>query len=434
MLDDIIKALRARSDLQGWSVRHVITRGAQVYAVPAAVEARRHVSNERYLVEVLRQTTGSDGKATCGASNTTLLPGDDIPRALDTAAFMASLIHNPPYTLPGPRELPTVPLADPGIQNDPDAALDDLYMRLKSAAAEFPHVRMTAAECYAEEHTVHLVNSQGINARQVNTHTDFEFVLVSRDGEREVESFAEMTRRRVVDFDAEAEIIRRAQYTADLLAATVPPNYKGPLVLRGNTLNGFVNAGIIQNLSSGAARYGKLTPWEIGKSVFQHDCTGDPLTVWANRQLPYGANSNRFDEEGIPAQRIALIQDNKLLTFTASQRYADYLEIPATGAFGNLELPAGSIPAETLIAEPHVEIVSFSWFNPDVTTGEFATEIRLGYVVNGDKRTPFRGGMLVGNVLDALADVRWSAETGFYGNYQGPTTARFGNLTITGQA
>ena len=85
------------------------------------------------------------------------------------------------------------------------------------------------------------------------------------------------------------------------------------------------------------------------------------------------------------------------------------------------------------MSEPHVEVVAFSWFNPDGVTGEFASEIRLGYVVNGDKRTPFKGGMLVGNVLDALADVRWSAETGFYGDYQGPTTARFAQLTVAGE-
>jgi hypothetical protein len=47
-------------------------------------------------------------------------------------------------------------------------------------------------------------------------------------------------------------------------------------------------------------------------------------------------------------------------------------------------------------------------------------------------RKPFRGGQLVGNYLDALADVRWSSETGFFGNYLGPYTARFRDLKIVG--
>ena len=79
-----------------------------------------------------------------------------------------------------------------------------------------------------------------------------------------------------------------------------------------------------------------------------------------------------------------------------------------------------------------MEVVAFSWFNPNFITGEFATEIRLGYLVDGAQRIPFRGGLLVGNVLDALANVRWSRETGFYGYYQGPRTARFGQLMVAG--
>src|SRR5262249_71486 len=99
---------------------------------------------------------------------------------------------------------------------------------------------------------------------------------------------------------------------------------------------------------------------------------------------------------------------------------------------GDLEMPAGKTPAAALLADPHVEVINFSWFNPNIVTGEFACEIRLGYVVDGEKRTPFKGGMLVGNVMDALANARWSAETGFYGDYKGPTTVRFGKLTVAG--
>jgi len=121
------------------------------------------------------------------------------------------------------------------------------------------------------------------------------------------------------------------------------------------------------------------------------------------------------------------------LTFAASQRYAEYLHIPATGAFGNIELPPGTTPASDLLAEPYVEIVRFSWFNPDPITGDFASEIRFGYIVENGVRKPFRGGQLVGNYMDALADVRWSKETIFGGGYLGPHTARFNHLRISGR-
>ena len=41
MLDKIIDALNKRSDLAGWTVRHLINRSTQVYAVPNQTEALR---------------------------------------------------------------------------------------------------------------------------------------------------------------------------------------------------------------------------------------------------------------------------------------------------------------------------------------------------------------------------------------------------------
>ena len=129
---------------------------------------------------------------------------------------------------------------------------------------------------------------------------------------------------------------------------------------------------------------------------------------------------------------IRIIKGNELVAFTASQRYAEYLDIPVTGAFGGVELPAGKIHASELLNEPYIEITQFSWFNPDSITGDFATEIRLGYLVENSVRKPFKGGQLIGNFMEALAAVRWSIETGFFGNYLGPHTARFDDLKVSG--
>ena len=67
MLEAIISALNARTDLTGWAAQQINTRGAQLYAVLASVESRRRVSSERYAVEVFRTTPGPDGKPSIGS-------------------------------------------------------------------------------------------------------------------------------------------------------------------------------------------------------------------------------------------------------------------------------------------------------------------------------------------------------------------------------
>ncbi|HEX2994407.1 MAG TPA: metallopeptidase TldD-related protein, partial [Anaerolineales bacterium] len=354
--------------------------------------------------------------------------------AIEKAVLTAGLMANPVHSLPAPASIPEVPLIDVDLQKDPVSVTREMMERIQ-ATSKHSDVRLTAAECFGEIQATHLVNSRGIDAEQDATKINIEFVLHSQRGETEAETFTEMGRRVTADFHIEEAIEQRTRHTLDYFEVTAPPAWQGPVVLRDEVLALFMRGddllgGVLQTLGSAASKYAKISPWEVGKTVFQGEVRGDPLTVWANRCMPFGIDSNRFDDEGLPAQRVELIRANELVTFAANQRYADYLNLPATGAFGGVEVSPGKIEAAALLEEPHVEIVQFSWFNPDTITGDFATEIRLGYLVENGIRKPFRGGQLVGNYLDALANVRWSAETGFFGYYLGPHTARFNDLKI----
>ena len=437
MLDKIIDSLNKRRDLAGWTVRHLIRRGTQVYAVPRQTEAQRAASIEQYEIDVLRRTTRVDGNEVVGNGNTTVLPGGNIESAIENAVLTAGLVANPVHTIPGPAPLPDVALVDTDLQNDTARVTRSVMEQIQASASQNSDVYLTAAECFGEVHTTHLVNSREIDAEQETTQINIEFVLHSKRGDQDVETFIEMRRRRVADLEIEKEMERRVRQTLDQFEIIPAPSWHGPVVLRGGVLATFMagdglRGGVLHTLGDAEAKYGKYSAWEIGKSVFRSEVKGDPLTVWASRCIPYGIYSNRFDDEGLLAQRVELIRNNELMAFAASQRYADYLGVPATGAFGGVEVPAGGTAASALLEAPYVEIIQFSWFNPDFITGDFATEIRFGYLVENGVRKPFRGGQLVGNFMDALADVRWSTETGMFGNYLGPHTARFNQLKITG--
>lgn len=431
MQERIRKELDSRPEVMAWSLAHITSREHQLYAVAGGTESRRAVANEYYLVDVLRQVVDSEGTAGCGRGNSTLLAGDDVCAAVGEAATRAGLVHNPPHGLPEPAGIPQVPLAEEGLRDDPATTLAELDETLRAEVSLHPQVRLTSAEFFAEKLTTHLTNSCGIDAEQRETKLYLEWVLIAERNGDSVESFVSVTRRRVEDIDLRTHSARHAQFAVDLLSAGSPRDYSGPVVLRGEALGEFMNAHVIKLLSSGQAKYKQETSWEIGQPIHKTKVVGDPLTLWANRRLPFGSESSCFDREGLPAQRLLLVRDNSLANYTADQQYAEYLSIQPTGEFGNVEVGSGPTSAEDLLSEPHVEVAVFSWFNANPLTGGFASEIRLGYLVDGDRRTPFKGGMLVGNVLDALANVRWSAEQGFFGDYKGPTTARFGELIVS---
>ncbi|HOU23390.1 MAG TPA: metallopeptidase TldD-related protein, partial [Anaerolineae bacterium] len=115
-------------------------------------------------------------------------------------------------------------------------------------------------------------------------------------------------------------------------------------------------------------------------------------------------------------------------------RYAQYLSIPSTGEFGNLELAPGSQPLSSLLSDTGTfyHVVSFSAMSPDPITADFVGEIRLGYEVNNGVATPIRGGSIGGNLLAALATATLSSETALLAGYYGPLAARFESITVAG--
>lgn len=431
MLEKIVRSLRAQDDIQDWTARHVRTESVQWYVLPDGVEAQREVEHERFVVDVLRRNRGPNGDETCGVGNATILLEEELDPSIEQAVAMAGLVHNPPHGVPDPVEVPEVSLVDPNLHEQPAETLRSQEDKLRKAIGRHGQVQLASAEFFADLEDIHLVNSRGIDARQQATKVYVEWFLTAEADGKRVESYTDLTRRRADDLHIAREADRKAAHAADLLKAVPPQPYRGPVVVRESTLASMMTSIVLQRLSSAEAKYKGITPWEVGKPVFPAEAERDDITLWADRRLPFGANSNRFDREGLPAKRVLLIEDGILKAFTASQRFAEYLDLPPTGAFGNVELAAGEQSVEALISEPHIEIAAFSWFFPDVLSGEFASEVRLGYIVDEEGRRPFRGGMLVGNLLKALSNVRLSSETGFYGDYVGPIAARFGDLRLT---
>ena len=435
MLNKIIKTISGNPAIKAWIIRHETTHGFQQYELKDSTESQREVNSELYTVDVLCDSENSEGKPGSGLGTVSLLPAADINSALEKAVLTAQLVHNEPYDFAEPASIPDIELADHDYLEDPAGKIQGVINTLKETTGAFPHVRLTAAECFGQEKTTHLVSSKGLDANQKETEIYLEWVYIGGSGDDEVESLANISRRRIADLNLNEEAALRAKYTSDLLIADQPKSYTGRVYVQGSSLAVMVagaklSGSLLQTLSSASMKYSGETPWEIGKSIFREEAKGDSFNAWANRQIPYGMPSNAFDNEGIPAQRIPLIEENKLVSFISDQRYAHYLSMNPSGGFGCLEIPAGSTQKSKLVSGAYIEIAEYSWFNANPITGDFACDIRLGYVVEDGEGKPFKGGMLVGNLLDALADVHWSMETGFYGNYMGPKAARFNNLQL----
>jgi len=441
----VVDAVRRHPEIHDWTIRFQHGRGAQVYLAGTAIENVRQVGRDAYEVELFNDHR-VDGERVRGSAVVPLGREDlnRLPSILDDGVAMASLVHNPPWTLPERTEYPEVELADRRLVDVADAvheARQAAEQIRELVAAAGAGVRLSAAELFLTAVDEELLNSRGLEISATSTRVLSELNLLA-GGEQEAEFFRQVEVRRLDGLHLPEVVREAASHARDATRARQPRTRLGPVVLTDIAADQFfapsvlgANSTYLSQTSAGAA-YARLSRFEIGEPVFLGRAhTGDPFTLRSNARRPYSVLSYRFDPDGLPAQDVLLIEDGVLRARTATQRYAQYLTLPATGQPGMAEIEPGPTPAADLLrGEPSVyQVVAFSAPNADPVTGNFGMEIRLGYEIGPDGTRPIKGGSVSGNLFEAMADARFSAETAEFAWFAGPRAIRFESMQVAGE-
>lgn len=451
-LERVAGALAATPGADAWQAHARREEEAQLYLIGERVEARRVVTTERTRVvahnrHAAHSPEAESADSVSGSAAITLLPEDiadstRLATRLREAVAIAALTDNRPYDLPAPAgSSSAVEVDDPALAGDLGAVLDDLRARMETEVARHPDVRISSVEFFATRGQHALRTSAGVRAAYPATSLFVDFVLIASDGAREAEFHGELSRRRVEDLALEETVeayVRLARHTLD---ATAPEVYRGPVILSGRAVADLFNAPLVFERgpypfhTSAQAAFQGLSRFTVGQPVTPEPARGDRLSLWTDSARPFGNRAAPLDDEGFPANATQLIADGVFQRPWADARYAAYLGVPATGAFGNIRIGLGSRTLAQLRlmgSRPVYEIVAFSFMNPDPASGNFVAEIKLGYRHDERGSAPIKGGSISGNLFAALNDAHFSSELFSDGTYDGPSAIRFGELTIGG--
>jgi len=460
MIEQIVSQLERTEGVHDWSLRRRQARSAQLYLIGRDVESVREVETEEYELEVyndhpfpadFRARGGEkpEGQAR-GVAAIKLVSADRgrLQQRVEDAVTMARLVHNPAFTLPEHGTYPDVPLADPLLATADSRrnALDAFADELAGYVAKEDGVRLSAAELFLTLTETELRNSSGIQVGSSATRILTELVLLTRAGGagEEAEFFKQIEARRLIDLRLGEVVAESARYARDTLHARAPKTRVGPVVLSGEALVTLFEAFAFH--ASARAEYMKLVGAQVGQPLMgERQIKGDALTLRSNALRPYALGAHRFDGDGVPGQAVTLIENGVLKQRLATHRYAQYLGIPVTGESGTTEVEPGATPLPDLLRGdgPLLHVVKFSSPEIDPVTGDFGSEIRLGYEIEGDTTTAVKGGSVSGNVFDAFADARFSSgavyqvaagfSAGGGGDYYGPEAVRFASLRVAGE-
>lgn len=441
MMERLYNALKKNTGISDWRLVHCRSTGYQMYAIRNMLDSIRKVVTDKYHLTIY-----CDREDRRGSTHLTLFNSDfdNLESKLEKAVLIAGRMLNPKFSLPSPVPYPFVESFDPTLLGDvEDILFVQLGERLLAAVDREPNVSLSSSEYFLELLDIHLVNSRGIDLDYKKSEIFFDGVLLAGSGEEELEIHFEPRARRLQDLPVESTIARYARFARDSLQAVLPASGTYPVVLSGNALSA-VFSPLIHH-TSGVNQYRRTSALTPGESICPNQkCLGEPLTMISNGFTPFGLKTAPCDVDGLPAIRFELIREGLFQRAWTTSQYGDYLGIPPTGSIGNIEIPIGRQSRLDLLKQsgPVLEVVEFSALMPDVVSGNFAAEIKLGYEYLNGKVTPVRGGSISGNFIGGFQHAFYSTESQVgnyalsmdnFGTYTGPEAIRFETFQVSGR-
>ncbi|MEM4337036.1 MAG: metallopeptidase TldD-related protein [Candidatus Woesearchaeota archaeon] len=425
MIDKIKRALE-KEKIDYWKIANITNDKREVYFQLDEQECFISGQREDIFVTVYKKFKDKIGEATVSITNE-----KEINKKIREAIISASLVKNPFY----------VPFGKFKGRYQKQRAKLPSYEEIKKKALEAYNAikgkkeRINALEILNSKSRVVLLNSFGCVLEREKGNCYVEVVITSKGkrGEQEYVAMRSESDLSMINFK---ELIDKYSIIArDISNAVNPKFFKGPVLLSEDAIAEFFVPSLNENplvVHTGAKmKYLKISRFEKGKKIVP-EIIGDKITIISNPLIKKGLRTFSFDDAFIPAKKVALIENGIMKNFFATKRYADYLKIEPTGPLGNIEVKAGKIAEKEMRKDGVCEIVGFSSFAPNVYSGDFTAEIRLGYFYKNGKKIPFKGGMFVGNCIDIMKNIRLSKETFFKSGYYGPKALMVIGGVVTG--
>ncbi len=290
---------------------------------------------------------------------------------------------------------------------------------------------------YAEGHRqIAVANSEGVHATDDRTRVRFGVQVVARRNGAVETGFETLGGHRgfeLVDGGAAEGIAESAATVAlKLLDAEAAPAGSMPVVVGGGFGGVLFHEMTGHGLEADAVQKGASVYAEkMGEAIAESH-----LNAYDDGRLPGEWGTNAIDDEGRPSQKTQVIEEGKLVSYlydlrrarregaesTANGRRQSFRHQPIPRMTNTYIEPEDATP-EDLISEidKGFYAVSFAGGQVQPATGDFVFGVSEGYLIeNGKVTAPCKGATLIGNCLEALAQIDavasdFEMKTGFCG-------------------
>lgn len=252
--------------------------------------------------------------------------------------------------------------------------------------------QLNSCEVFDEVNYYHMINSQGLDVSYCLPQTEIEMILNAKNDVTEVETYERPQFGNVDLFNLNIQFQEAMKMARDRLEAIPIMNTDCKIVLAGQNVVPIFNYYL--NRLNAKMVYNQFSDLKIGQSIGL-----EGLNIEGLAYLEHSSKNHYFSLDGTEIQNVSLVKDGIVDNYWGTDQYLQYVGITHSSDVYNFKVSGGVMENDELAMQPHLKLVSFSDFNVDLMTGDYAGEIRLAYYYDENGNiTPCTGGSISGNL------------------------------------
>jgi len=422
MEDILLHLLRTTPQIHEFSVQFRQTDSAEWFYIRHKLDQSRRKSVKYGFVKLYVDHDGKRGHAEFIAypSHTE----DDLKHLIADAVASAKLIENQAYVLPEKAE------AKPLLETVDRIELGKKIIDFTFAMEAKYQGEINSFEVFTNTHAIRFVNSNQTDVTYGVNDAFLEMIVNANDGEKEIELMREW---RFASFDPRQmeiryeEVFREARDRAS--AMPTPDLKKADLILGGENVKELF--GIYRSATNANSIFNKASTFTQGQNV-QENAVGDKISFTMTDRLVASCANAPIDEDGVLLKPVKILDQGVFTTIWGESRYCQYLDVKITGNLKNMDVASGSKSLSEIERSNAIEVLDFSSFVVDETSGDFGGEIRLGYLIKDGVKTAISGGSINGNLLELHQNIELSVERQDIDRFSGPLKIRIADVVVSG--
>ena len=428
MIERIKALLMKDADISGYKITEINKSSDEFFFITKNLDMHRAKDVCIYQVTVYKDFE-EYGKQYRGSSVVTIHPtmnDEEIEKTLKDASFAAGLVKNEYY-----------PLAMPcAIQPDsinsllPENAAGDIIDAAFKADC-YEGGRLNSSELFINRNQVRIVNSNGVDVNYNGNSAELEFIAEWKNDVGSVEQYRYLAFSQLDLDSVTSEIDKYLNMSRERAEALPTPSLENiPVLLTGEPVSTFFS--FYYSQTNALNIYNHMSTVKKDDYIQGKNVKGDHLTLSLIPSLKGSTHSSPYDGDGYVLSEVTIIRNGRVERLWGDIRHCHYLGVEPTGNIKNFTVEPGTKSISEMKKEPYLELLSFSDFQMDDTTGDFAGEIRLARYFDGTSCIPVTGGSLSGNIHQVQENMYLSKETAQENNFLGPKTIQLFDASVAG--